>query len=88
VAYLVAIAAFALWLRGKRAKLEGAARGSGDLVLGLTAFQIVLGILTLLNQVPTALAAAHQATAVALFSVALWHTYELSSGHRMSAIGR
>jgi len=88
VAYLVAIAAFALWLRGKRAKLEGTARISGDLVLGLTTFQIVLGILTLLNQVPTALAAAHQATAVALFSVALWHTYELSSGHRMSAIGR
>jgi cytochrome c oxidase assembly protein subunit 15 len=78
IAYLVAIAAFALWLRGKRAKLEGAARRSGDLVLGLTGFQIVLGILTLLNQVPTALAAAHQATAVALFSAALWHLYELA----------
>ncbi|HEX3674325.1 MAG TPA: COX15/CtaA family protein [Rhizomicrobium sp.] len=77
VAYTVAIAAVALWLRGRRAKLAGPARTSGDLVLGFTAFQIVLGILTLLNQAPTALAAAHQATAVALFSAALWHGYEL-----------
>jgi cytochrome c oxidase assembly protein subunit 15 len=77
-AYVVAIAAFTLWLHGKRTKLEGAARIGGDLVLGLTGFQIVLGILTLLNQAPTALAAAHQATAVALFSTALWHAYELN----------
>jgi heme A synthase len=39
--------------------------------------QIVLGILTVLSQVPTPLAAAHQATAVALFASALWHAYEL-----------
>ncbi|HEY7977021.1 MAG TPA: COX15/CtaA family protein [Rhizomicrobium sp.] len=77
VAYLVAISAFALWLRGRRAKLAGMARTSGDLVLGVTGLQIVLGILTLLHQVPEALAAAHQFTAVALLASALWHAYEL-----------
>lgn len=77
VAYLVAISAFALWLRGRRAKLAGLARSSGDLVLGITGLQIILGILTLLNQVPEALAAAHQLTAVALLASSLWHAYEL-----------
>jgi cytochrome c oxidase assembly protein subunit 15 len=77
VAYLVAMSAFALWLRGKRAKLTGFARTSGDLVLGVTGLQIILGILTLLHQVPEALAAAHQLTAVALLASSLWHAYEL-----------
>ena len=65
------------WLRGRRAKLAGLARSSGDLVLGITGLQIILGILTLLNQVPEALAAAHQLTAVALLASSLWHAYEL-----------
>jgi len=82
VAYLVAIAAAALWWRGRRARLAGPARTSGDLVLALTGLQIVLGVLTLLNQAPTALAALHQATAVALFSAALWHAYALCYGLR------
>jgi cytochrome c oxidase assembly protein subunit 15 len=77
VAYLVAISAFALWLRGKRARLAGLARTSGDLVLGVTGLQIILGILTLLHQVPEALAATHQFTAVALLASSLWHAYEL-----------
>jgi cytochrome c oxidase assembly protein subunit 15 len=77
VAYTIAVASVALWLRGRFAGLTGAARISGEMILILTALQIVLGIVTLLNQVPTDLAAAHQATAVALFSTALWHAYEL-----------
>jgi cytochrome c oxidase assembly protein subunit 15 len=76
-AYLVGISAFALWLRGRRAHLSGLARTSGDLVLGVTGLQILLGILTLLHQVPEALAAFHQFTAVALLASALWHAYEL-----------
>ncbi|MGN6517682.1 MAG: COX15/CtaA family protein [Rhizomicrobium sp.] len=77
IAYLVGIGAFALWLRGRRARLAGLARTSGDVVLGITGLQIILGILTLLNQVPEALAATHQLTAVALLASALWHAYEL-----------
>ena len=78
-AYTVLIAAFALFLRGRRARLEGTARSSAELMLAIVGVQIVLGVLTLLNQVPTALAAAHQATAVALLAAALWHAYALRS---------
>jgi cytochrome c oxidase assembly protein subunit 15 len=40
--------------------------------------QIVLGIATLLNQAPLALAALHQAGAVALLAAGLWNVFELS----------
>jgi cytochrome c oxidase assembly protein subunit 15 len=39
--------------------------------------QIVLGIWTLLAQVPLSLGLAHQAGAVAVFGVALWHLHRL-----------
>ena len=77
VAYLIGLFAFGIWAWGRLTGLTGARAVSGNLVLGFTSLQIVLGILTLLNQVPTPLAAAHQATAVALFASALWHAYEL-----------
>lgn len=80
IAYAVAVYAFALWFWSRH---EPRARASASLVLGLTALQIVLGILTLLNQVPTTLAAAHQATAVALLGAALWHAYALRSAVRV-----
>jgi cytochrome c oxidase assembly protein subunit 15 len=47
------------------------ARRGGDLLLGLLAVQIALGIATLLLVVPVALAAAHQAGAVLVFAAAL-----------------
>jgi cytochrome c oxidase assembly protein subunit 15 len=76
-AYIVALAAFGLWFSSRRARLSGLARVSADTVLGVTAFQVVLGIVTLLNQAPLAFAAAHQVTAAALFSAAVWHAFEL-----------
>jgi cytochrome c oxidase assembly protein subunit 15 len=79
IAYAVGIGATFVWWAGRRAKLTGARMVSGELVIGFTILQIILGILTLLNQVPTILAAAHQATAVLLLSSALWHAYELRS---------
>ncbi|HUO92857.1 MAG TPA: COX15/CtaA family protein [Rhizomicrobium sp.] len=78
-AYIIAISALALWMAGRSLKLSGAARASSNAVLAVTAFQIVLGILTLLNQAPVALAALHQATAVALFASAIWHAQSLSA---------
>src|SRR5262249_31079762 len=75
-AYLVALAAMALWTVSRRA--EAAARLSADCVLGVTALQILLGILTLLNQAPLDLAALHQATAVLLFASAVWHAHTLT----------
>jgi heme a synthase len=78
-AYVIAISALALWTAGRRLKLGGAARMSGNAVLAVTGFQIVLGIVTLLNQAPVAVAALHQATAVALFASAIWHAQSLSA---------
>ena len=77
-AYIIAFSALALWTAGRRAKLSGSARASSNAVLGVTAFQVVLGIVTLISQAPVALAALHQATAVALFAAAVWHAQALS----------
>ncbi len=76
-AYLVALSAFALWVAGRRAGLAGMARVSSDVLIAVTGLQIVLGIMTLLNQAPIALAALHQATAVALYASAVWHAHAL-----------
>ncbi|HEY2071881.1 MAG TPA: COX15/CtaA family protein [Rhizomicrobium sp.] len=75
VAYTVVLAAVALWLRGR--KLQRRAQASGNMLLSIAVLQVVLGIVTLLNQAPTALAAAHQTLAVVLFGSALWHAYVL-----------
>ena len=75
-AYVIAISALALWMASRRANV---ARTSANALLAVTGFQIVLGILTLLNQAPVALAALHQATAVALFASAVWHAQSLSA---------
>ncbi len=77
-AYVVALAAFGLWFSSRRAGLSGTARSSADTVLGVTAFQIVLGIVTLLNQAPLEFAAAHQVTAAMLFCAGVWHAFELN----------
>jgi heme a synthase len=77
-AYLVGLSALALWGLGLRAKLQGAARWSGTLLIVIVACQITLGIETLLNQAPIVLSAIHQATAVALLVTALWHFYEVN----------
>jgi cytochrome c oxidase assembly protein subunit 15 len=50
--------------------------GSGVLLLGVLV-QIVLGIATLLAKVPIDLGLAHQAMAVLVFSLALWHLSQL-----------
>ncbi|HWA29879.1 MAG TPA: COX15/CtaA family protein [Rhizomicrobium sp.] len=76
-AYLVGVGAFALWFASLRAHLAGTAKLTANLVLGVTLVQIALGVATLLNQVPDALGALHQFTAVALLASALWHAYEL-----------
>jgi len=43
----------------------------------ITAFQIFLGISTLLLMAPVWLSAAHQVTAALLLCAAVWHAYEL-----------
>jgi len=70
LAILVVALIVALWLRHRRV-----ASGSGrriDLLAAMALLQAGLGIATLLLQVPIPLAAAHQAGAVVLWTLALW----------------
>jgi cytochrome c oxidase assembly protein subunit 15 len=74
-AYIVAGFAALIYARG--IKLSGSAKASAKAVAIITAFQIFLGITTLLLQAPEWLAAAHQVTAALLLCAAVWHAYEL-----------
>jgi cytochrome c oxidase assembly protein subunit 15 len=74
-AYIVAGVAAFIYARGIR--LTGCAKTSAKLVAAITAFQIFLGIATLILMAPEALAAAHQVTAATLLCAAVWHAFEL-----------
>lgn len=71
------IAGFAAWIYAQGVKLTGTAKSSAKAVAIITAFQIFLGITTLLLMAPEWLAAAHQVTAALLLCAAVWHAYEL-----------
>jgi cytochrome c oxidase assembly protein subunit 15 len=75
-AYLVTLAAVALWIEGRKSKLPGQVLASGTAVLHLTLLQVILGVATLLAQAPLLLAALHQLTAALLFCAAVWHAFE------------
>jgi len=65
------------WHTWSTLRTSGDARVRGTavaLVLG-TLLQAMLGIWTLLAQVPLSLGLAHQAGAAALFAIAVWHLY-------------
>jgi heme a synthase len=74
-AYIVA--GVAVWIFARGIQLAGYAKKSAKLVTGITAFQVGLGIFTLMLQAPEGLAALHQVTAAALLCAAVWHAYEL-----------
>jgi cytochrome c oxidase assembly protein subunit 15 len=74
-AYIVA--GFAAWIFAGGLRFGGLAKKSAKLVAAITAFQIGLGIFTLLLQAPEGLAAFHQVTAAALLCAAVWHAYEM-----------
>jgi cytochrome c oxidase assembly protein subunit 15 len=77
LAIAVVVGVFAFWWRVRRAGLSpGARRPVHGLALA-AAIQAGLGIATLLLMVPTPLAAAHQAVAVVVFTLALWTAWEL-----------
>jgi cytochrome c oxidase assembly protein subunit 15 len=70
-AWLLAVAVPWLWYEAGRAELPARARLLTHLLLAALALQIALGISTLLLAVPVALAAAHQAGALVVFTAAL-----------------
>ena len=83
-AYLIFFGAVALFWMART--LKGARKISAHTVLGVTLLQIALGVLTLLHQVPVALAALHQITALALLTAAIWHAYEVSGASHAAAL--
>src|SRR5690606_4864711 len=68
-----------LWLRARRAVIVPAARRVIHGLAAMVALQVALGIATLLTVVALPLGILHQAGAVALFTLALWATYELGA---------
>lgn len=65
------------WLRARKADLPVRARPAANALLHTALLQVILGISTLLLSVPTVLAAAHQAVALLLFTVALFLVHSL-----------
>jgi len=83
VAYLLAIAVPILWWRVRRMPdATTRARNAAQLLLGMLAAQIALGILTLVHVVPLPLAALHQAGAVLVFA------FSLNLAHAVGRAGR
>ncbi|MBA2590679.1 MAG: COX15/CtaA family protein [Alphaproteobacteria bacterium] len=72
-----AVAGFAAWIYIQGMKLSGTAKVSAKSVAIITAWQVFLGIATLLMQAPVWLSALHQVTAATLLCAAVWHAYEL-----------
>jgi len=79
-AWLLAVAVPWLWLEAGRAALPRQARLLTHLLLAALAVQIALGIATLLLVVPVALGTAHQAGALAVFTVAIALNHALRAG--------
>ncbi len=77
IAYLLAMVIPLFWWRTQSIKLPARTRLAIHLLLGMLAVQITLGITTLLFFVPVTLAAAHQAGALVLFTIALFVNHEL-----------
>ncbi|HEY6336281.1 MAG TPA: COX15/CtaA family protein [Alphaproteobacteria bacterium] len=80
LATLALVVAFRLSL--KRRALPPRARLAASLLLIAVVLQVALGIATLLLVVPIPLAAAHQAGALTLFSLALWLAHETRVARR------
>jgi cytochrome c oxidase assembly protein subunit 15 len=78
LAYAIALAVlWHLWSLRRNSVGDRSSELSGHLLAGAVLAQAVLGIWTLLAQVPMALALAHQAGAMTVFGVALWHWHRL-----------
>jgi cytochrome c oxidase assembly protein subunit 15 len=77
VAYLLCLVIPAYWFAALRHRLEARTRALFHLLLAMLAAQVTLGIATLLYIVPVSLAAAHQAGALVLLTLALLVNHRL-----------
>lgn len=80
VAYLLCLVIPAYWFMARRQRLAARTRTLLHLLLAMLAAQVTLGIATLLYVVPVSLAAAHQAGALVLLSLALLLNHSLRAG--------
>ena len=80
VAYLLCLVIPAYWFLARRQRLEARTRSLFHLLLAMLAVQVALGIATLVYVVPVSLAAAHQAGALLLLTLALLLNHRLRSG--------
>lgn len=85
LAYLLCLVIPFYWWRARQSQLPADTRRLFHLLLTMLAVQILLGITTLYYRVPIALAAAHQAGAMLLFTLALLINHRL--GASVSAKG-
>jgi len=65
------------WLYARRFPLPPSTRFALNSLFAMGNLQVALGITTLLNHVPTPVAATHQAGSLTLLSTALWFMHEL-----------
>lgn len=75
--YLLCLIVPLYWWLARRYPLASGTRGLFHLLLVMLAVQVTLGITTLLHHVPIALAAAHQAGAMAVFTLAVLINHRL-----------
>jgi cytochrome c oxidase assembly protein subunit 15 len=78
-AYLILFAALWHALALSRAGADARVQASACLLLVAVVAQAALGVWTLLSVVELALGIAHQAGAVAVFGIAVWHVHRLTS---------
>jgi len=83
LAVLTAAAVVLLWLGTRLGGVAPRLRASASVLMAAAALQVLLGISTLLLFVPLYLASLHQATAVLVFTAAIWLLHEI----RMAAPG-
>jgi cytochrome c oxidase assembly protein subunit 15 len=81
---VLAITTFTLivlyWLGARNIAMPARARTGANALLVVAALQVVLGILTVLHAVPTALAVGHQANALLLLTATLYLLHDLRRG--------
>jgi cytochrome c oxidase assembly protein subunit 15 len=79
-AFAVFLAIAALYFVARKQNLSEEIKTGFNWLLGLVAFQIVLGILTIVLRVPLVIALAHQTGAVSLFALMVYFIHRLRVG--------
>lgn len=77
LAYALCVTVALFWYRLQRTELDRRTRIASHALLAALGLQVALGVSTLLLVVPTTLAAAHQAGALAVLAIALFLNHEL-----------